>query len=99
MRSARQLKKLIFRMDGAADSRKVEFRSQAGRRWEAEFCLHAGTDPQAARLKILFRCLSDPREPQRYTEAPPGVSRSPAEAVRQVGEADLWELLANSVKV
>ena len=99
MRSAQQLKMLFFRMDGAADSRKVEFTSEAGRRWEAEFCLYVGTDPQAGRLKVLFRCLSDPGEPQRYNEAPPGLSKVPDEAVRQVGEADLWELLATSVKV
>lgn len=99
MRSVEQIKKLVFRMDGAADSRKVQFTSEAGRRWEAEFCLYAGSDPQAGRLKILFRCLSNPREPQRYNEAPAGLSKRPEEAVRQVGEADLWELLATSVKV
>lgn len=99
MRSAQQLRKLLFRLDGAADSEKVRFESAAGRRWEAEFCLHCGTDPQAGRLKILFRCLSHPREPQRYNEAPAGLSKVPSEAVGQVDEARLRELLSTSVKV
>lgn len=99
MRSADQLKKLIFRLDGAADSQKVEFTSGSGRAWEAEFCLHCGTDQQAGRLKLLFRCLSNPGEPQRYNEAPPGVSKVPAEAAGQVDEDRLRELLSTSVKV
>ncbi len=99
MRTAQQLKMLLFRMDGAADSRKKKFESATGRTWEAEFCLHVGDDPQAGRLKILFRCLSEPLEPQRYNEAPPGLSKTPDEAVRQVDEGDLRELLATSVKV
>jgi len=99
MRSADQLKKLLFRLDGAADSEKVEFRSGSGRTWEAEFCLHCGTDPQAGRLKVLFRCLSNPGEPQRYNEAPPGLSKVPAEAVQQADQGRLRELLATSVKV
>lgn len=99
MRSGEQLKKLLFRLDGAADSKTVEFTSPAGRRWQAEFCLHCGTDPQAGRLKVLLRCLSHPSEPQRYNEAPPGVSKIPDEAVRQVDEDGLRQLLATSVEV
>lgn len=99
MRSADQLRKLLFRLDGTADSEKVEFVSATGRRWEAEFCLHAGTTPQAGRLKILFRCLSNPGEPQRYNSPPAWVSKVPEEAVEQLDEEDLRELLATSVKV
>lgn len=99
MRSAQQFRTLLFRMDGAADSRKVRFESPTGRTWEAEFCLYVGDDPQAGRLKILFRCVSAPLEPQRYNEAPPGISKSPDAAVREVDEAQLRELLATSVRV
>jgi len=99
MRSAEQLRKLLLRIDGAADSERVEFTSESGRRWEAEFCLHAGTDPQAGRLKILFRCKSDPGLSQRYNAPPASVSKVPSEAVEQVDEDDLRELLATSVKV
>lgn len=99
MRSADQLRKLLFRLDGAADSEKVEFTSSSGRRWEAELCLHAGTNAQAGRLKVMFRCLSDPKEPQRYNSPPAWVSKVPEEAVEQLDEEDLRELLATSVKV
>lgn len=99
MRSVEQIKNLLLRLDGAAESESVEFTSATGRRWEAELCLHAGTGPQAARLKAIFRCLDDPGEPQRYTEPPARVSKVPSEAVGQLGEDDLRELLATSVKV
>lgn len=99
MRSADQLKKLLLRLDGAADSETVEFESRAGRRWSAELCLHAGTDAQAGRLKVLFRCPEDPKEPQRYNSLPAWVSKVPAEAAEQLEEHDLQELLATSVKV
>lgn len=99
MRSAEQIRKLLLRLDGAADSEKVEFTSRTGRRWSAELCLHAGTDPQAGRLKILFRCLDEPGEPQRYNEPPAGISKVPSEAAEQLSEEDLQELLATSVKV
>lgn len=99
MRSAEQIRKLLLRLDGAADSETVEFTSASGRRWEAELCLHAGTGPQAGRLKILFRCHDDPGEPQRYNEPPADVSKVPSEAAEQLDEADLRELLATSVKV
>lgn len=93
------LKKILFRLDGAADSRRVEFRSTGGNRWEAELSLHSGTDPQSPRLLVLFRCRSNPDEPQRYTQAPPGVSKHPREAEKQLSEDDLRELLAESVKL
>lgn len=99
MRSIDQLKKLIFRLDGAADSETVGFTSESGREWTAELCLHAGTDPQAGRLKVLFRCQSDPSEPQRYNAPPAWVSKVPGEAAEQLDEDDLRELLATSVKV
>lgn len=92
-------RKLLWRLDGTADSAKVEFNSESGHRWEAEFCLHSGTGPQAPRLMVLLRNRSDPSARQRYTLAPPGASKVPAEAVRQLGEPELRELLATSVEV
>ena len=99
MRSADQIRKLLLRLDGAADSETVEFTSRSGRRWSGELCLHAGTDPQAGRLKVMFRCLSDPSQPQRYNSPPATVSKVPAEAAEQMSEEDFQELLATSVKV
>lgn len=93
------LKKLIFRLDGAADSAKTRFTSEAGGEWEAEFSIHSGTDAQAPRLLVLFRNVTDPRVPQRYTLAPPGVSKVPKEAVRQLEEDGLRDLLSRSVKL
>ena len=93
------LKKLLLRLDGAANSRRVEFTSTAGNRWEAELSLHSGTNAQSPRLKILFRCKSSPDEPQRYNEAPSGVSKDPRKAVEELSEDDLRELLSESVKV
>jgi len=99
MRSVDQIKKLIFRLDGTADSETLEFTSEAGRTWQAELCLHAGTDPQAGRLRVIFRCLSDSRQPQRYTTLPSGFSKVPEEAAAELEEEDLRELLATSVKI
>lgn len=93
------LKKLLLRLDGAANSRRVEFDSEAGNRWEAEFSLHSGTDSQAPRLMILFRCKSNPAEPQRYTLASPEMSKDPREAVAEATEEELRDLLSRSVKV
>lgn len=93
------LKKLLFRLDGAANSRRVEFTSTAGNHWEAELSLHSGMNPQSPRLKILFRSKSNPVEPQRYNEAPPGVSKDPREAAEELSEDDLRQLLSESVKV
>ncbi len=91
-------KKLLFRLDGAADSKKVGFTSAAGTRWAAELCLHSGTDPQSPRLMILFRDLDEPTTPQRYNLAPTWTSKVPAEAAEQLAERDLRELLAASVR-
>ncbi len=93
------LKKLIFRMDGTADSAKTRFTSESGSEWEAELSLHSGTLQQSPRLLILFRNRDDASVPQRYTQAPPGASKVPDEAVKELTEADLRELLARSVKV
>ncbi len=93
------LKKLIFRMDGAADSAKTRFTSESGASWEAEFALHSGTTKQSPRLLIMFRNQDDVRVPQRYNQAPPGSSKIPKDAVVQIGEPALRELLATSVKV
>jgi len=98
-KSSGLLKKLLFRLDGAADSHRVEFTSQAGSRWQAELCLYSGTNPQSPRLLVMFRNRSRPEEPQRYTFAPPAVSKVPREAADQLGEADLRELLSLSVRV
>ncbi len=93
------LKKLVFRMDGAADSAKKRFTSESGIEWEAELSLHSGTLQQSPRLLIMFRTPNDMGTPQRYTQAPPGTSKIPDEAVEELGEDDLRELLARSVKV
>jgi hypothetical protein len=92
------LKKLLFRLDGAADSKKVRFTSAAGTRWMAEICLHSGTNAQSPRLMILFRDQDEPTRPQRYTLAPPWASKVPAEAAEELDEDQLRELLAGSVK-
>jgi len=93
------LKKLIFRMDGAADSAKKRFTSASGTEWEAELSLFSGTLQQSPRLLIMFRTPGDVGTPQRYTQAPPGISKVPDEAAGQLDEAALRELLAKSVKV
>ena len=93
------LKKLVFRMDGAADSAKKRFTSESGTEWEAELSLHSGVNPQSPRLLVMFRTPGDVSTPQRYTQAPVGISKVPDEAVEQLGEDDLRELLAKSVKV
>ena len=93
------LKKLIFRLDGAADSAKTRFESASGATWEAEFSLHSGTLQQSPRLLVLFRNRDDVREPQRYAQAPPGISKVPDDAVEQMDEAALRDLLSRSVKV
>ena len=93
------LKKLLLRYDGAADSKTVTLTSASGAEWQAELCLHSGTDPQSPRLMVMFRCRSRPDEPQRYTLAPTGISKIPREAARQLTEADLRDLLARSVAI
>jgi hypothetical protein len=93
------LKKLLFRVDGTADSEKVEFTSARGQKWQAELCLHSGTNPQSPRLMVMFRNRSRPRDRQRYTLVPPGYSKVPSEAAKQLSEDDLQQLLASSVEV
>lgn len=93
------LKKLVFRMDGAADSAKKRFISDSGTEWEAELSLHSGTLQQSPRLLIMFRTPGDMSTPQRYTQAPPGTSKVPDDAVEELSEADLRDLLSRSVKV
>jgi hypothetical protein len=93
------LKKLLFRIDGAADSKKVAFTSAGGQEWQAELCLHSGTNPQSPRLLVMFRNRTRPRDRQRYTLVPPGFSKVPAEAASQLTEDDLRKLLASSVEV
>ncbi len=93
------LKKLIFRLDGTADSKKVYFKSAAGTRWEAELSIHSGTNRQSPNLMILFRNQDNVTARQRYTLVPPGYSKIPKEAAEQLNEEDLRELLAESVQV
>lgn len=93
------VRKLLFRLDGTADSEKVKFTSANGNEWEAELSLHSGTGPQAPRLMVMFRRPRYPAVPQRYTLLPPRFSKVPAEAAKQVTEEDLRELLSTSVQV
>ena len=91
------LKKLLLRYDGAADSKTVKLTSESGADWQAQLCLHSGTNPQSPRLMVIFRCRSRPNDPQRYTLVPPGVSKIPKEAAEELSEDDLRDLLARSV--
>ena len=93
------LKKLLFRFDGAADSKKVEFTSAGGQKWQAELCIHSGTNPQSPRLVVMFRNRTRRNERQRYTLVPAGYSKIPAEAAKQLSDDDLRRLLASSVEV
>ena len=97
--SLQLLKKLVFRLDGTADSAKARFTSEAGTRWEAEVALHSGTLQQSPLLMIFFRNQEDASAPQRYNLAPPGTSKIPKQAVEELSEDNLRELLAESVKV
>ncbi len=97
--SLQLLKKLVFRLDGTADSAKTRFTSEAGTRWEAEISLHSGTMQQSPRLMIFFRNKDDASAPQRYTLVRPGTSKIPRKAVEELSEEELRELLAESVKV
>jgi len=93
------LKKLLFRIDGTADSEKVEFTSAGGQKWQAELCLHSGTNAQSPRLLVMFRNRTRPHDRQRYTLVPPGYSKVPSEAAKQLSEDDLQQLLTTSVEV
>jgi hypothetical protein len=92
-------KKLILRLDGTADSERMKFSSQAGIEWEAELSLHSGTTRQSPRLMVLFRDPARPAVRQRYTLLPPGLPKVPKKAAGQLTEADLRELLAESVEI
>lgn len=93
------LKKLLFRFDGAADSKKVEFTSAGGQKWQASLSLHSGTTPQSPRLLVMFQNRTRPKDRLRYTLVPPGYSKVPAEAAKQLSKDDLQKLLASSVEV
>ena len=94
-----QIKDLVFRMDGRAHAARTEFTSLSGNAWEAEFAIHAGTTEQSPRLMVFFRKKKDPLEPQRYNLAPAGTSKIPKEAVAELSEEDLQELLARSIEI
>jgi len=93
------LKKLLFRIDGTADSEKVEFTSAGGQKWQAELCLYSGTNPQSPRLLVMFRNRTRLNDRQRYTHVPPGYSKVPSEAAKELSEDDLQKMLASSVEV
>jgi len=77
-------------------SAKRKFDSQSGREWEAEICMHSGTDQQAPNLVVIFR---DPVrvQPDRYNLLPPGSPKLPKTAVKQVSDETLRALLQRSV--
>jgi hypothetical protein len=79
-------------------SAKRRFAAPNGREWEAEICLHSGDDAQAPNLLIIFR---DPVrvEPDRYNTLPPGSSKVPKEAAKQVSDDTLRALLQRSVQM
>ncbi|NIR43841.1 MAG: hypothetical protein GWN99_07775 [Gemmatimonadetes bacterium] len=67
-----------------------------GRKWLAEFTMHAGTDRQAPNLMVIFR---DPVRavPDRYNTLPAGKPKMPKEAAKQVTDDELRALLQRSV--
>jgi hypothetical protein len=77
---------------------KREFVAPSGRRWEADFCMHAGTDEQAPNLMVIFH---DPLRvvPDRYNLLPPGSPKLPKEAAKQISDDTLRALLRRSVPV
>ncbi len=74
---------------------KRTIRSANGREWEAEICLHSGTDPQAPRLMVIYR---DPTraQPDRYTLLPPDAPKTPKQAAAELSDDDLRALLKRS---
>ena len=74
---------------------KRNFESAAGREWEAEICLHSGTDRQAPRLMVIFR---DPKRAKgdRYTLLPPESPKKPKEAAKEISDDELRKLLQRS---
>ena len=77
---------------------KRSFEAPNGRAWEAEICMHAGTDQQAPRLMVIFR---DPRRARddRYNLLPPGSPKIPEEAAREIDDDTLRRLLQRSVSL
>jgi hypothetical protein len=47
----------------------------------------------------MFRNQTRPLDRQRYTLVPPGYSKVPSEAAKELSEDDLQKLLASSVEV
>lgn len=74
------------------------FQAPNGREWEAELCMHAGTDAQAPRLMVIFR---DPVrvKDDRYNLLPPGSSKVPRQAAQEVDDDTLRRLLQRSVSM
>ncbi len=85
-------------MPKIAPTAKRRFKAPNGREWEAEICMHAGTDEQAPRLMVIFR---DPVrvEPDRYNLLPPGTPKDAKEAGKRVSDDTLRALLMRSVPV
>ena len=75
---------------------KRTFESVTGREWEAEICLHSGTDRQAPRLMVIFR---DPKRAKddRYTLLPPDSPKKPRDASKEISDDELRTLLQRSV--
>lgn len=75
-----------------------KFKAPSGREWEAEICMHSGTDRQAPELMVIFR---DPVrvEPDRYNLLPPGSPKVPKAAAREISDDILRDLLQRSVPV
>lgn len=74
------------------------FTAPSGREWEAELCMHAGTDAQAPRLVVIFR---DPTRAHtdRYNLLPPGSPKVPKEAAKAIDDDTLRRLLQRSVSM
>ncbi len=85
-------------MPKIAPTARRRFKAPNGREWEAEICMHSGTDAQAPRLMVIFR---DPVrvQPDRYNLLPPGSPKDPKEAAKQVSDDTLRGLLMRSVPV
>lgn len=79
-----------------ADTARLKFTAGNGREWEAEICLHSGTDPQAPRLMAIFR---DPMRVRgdRYTLLPPNAPKVPKDAAAELDDSTLRRLLMRSV--
>jgi hypothetical protein len=92
--SPSQEARLIFIRKAKTAKRQVE--DPNGRTWEAEICLHAGTDPQAPRLMVIFRDPTRTRT-DRYTLLPPDAPKVAGEAARELDDETFRRLLMRSV--